>query len=60
MAGNLLLGGIVGIGVDAVTGAALDHYPNPVNIALERDGEKMIPVITDPVVKTSKHQVPTS
>src|SRR4249920_169024 len=29
-AGNLLLGGVVGMGVDAVTGAALDHKPNPV------------------------------
>lgn len=29
-AGNLLLGGLVGMGVDAVSGAALDHQPNPV------------------------------
>jgi hypothetical protein len=29
-AGNLLLGGIIGMGVDAVSGAALDHQPNPV------------------------------
>ena len=29
MAGNLLAGGIVGIGVDAYTGAAYDHTPNP-------------------------------
>jgi len=29
-AGNLLLGGIVGMGVDAATGAGLDHLPNPV------------------------------
>ncbi|QCI63146.1 translation initiation factor 2 [Phreatobacter stygius] len=29
-AGNLLLGGLVGMGVDAVSGAALDHTPNPV------------------------------
>jgi hypothetical protein len=30
LAGNVLLGGVVGIGVDAVSGAALEHYPNPV------------------------------
>ena len=30
MAGNILIGGIIGVGVDAVTGAALDHTPNPV------------------------------
>jgi membrane-bound inhibitor of C-type lysozyme len=30
MAGNVLVGGLIGIGVDAATGAALDHTPNPV------------------------------
>ena len=30
-AGNLLLGGIVGMGVDAATGATLEHLPNPVS-----------------------------
>lgn len=34
MAGNVLIGGIIGIGVDAVTGATLSHYPNPVKTAL--------------------------
>jgi hypothetical protein len=28
-AGNLLLGGIIGMGVDAASGAPLDHKPNP-------------------------------
>lgn len=30
LAGNILLGGVVGAAVDAGTGAALDHVPNPV------------------------------
>ncbi len=34
-AGNLLLGGIVGMGVDAYTGAATDHQPNPVIVTLQ-------------------------
>lgn len=34
-AGNILIGGVVGMGVDAVTGASLDHYPNPALIVLE-------------------------
>ena len=34
-AGNLLLGGLVGMGVDAVTGAATDHKPNPVIVTLQ-------------------------
>jgi PEGA domain-containing protein len=33
-AGNLLLGGLVGMGVDAATGAAQDHKPNPVIVTL--------------------------
>lgn len=34
-AGNVLLGGIVGLGVDMYTGAAFDHKPNPVELTLE-------------------------
>ena len=34
-AGNLIVGGIVGMGVDAATGAALDHKPNPVIVTLQ-------------------------
>ena len=34
LAGNVLIGGVVGIGVDAVSGAALEHYPNPVAATL--------------------------
>jgi hypothetical protein len=34
-AGNVLVGGVVGMGVDAVTGAAMDHKPNPVEVTLQ-------------------------
>jgi hypothetical protein len=34
-AGNVLVGGLVGMGVDAVTGAAQDHKPNPVTVTLQ-------------------------
>ncbi|GGB08541.1 hypothetical protein GCM10011491_40700 [Brucella endophytica] len=34
LAGNVLVGGVIGVGVDAATGAALDHYPNPAHIEL--------------------------
>jgi hypothetical protein len=34
-AGNLLLGGVIGMGVDAATGAATDHKPNPVIVTLQ-------------------------
>ncbi|NVN88590.1 MAG: translation initiation factor 2 [Rhodopseudomonas sp.] len=34
-AGNLIVGGVIGMGVDAVTGAATDHHPNPVVVTLQ-------------------------
>jgi hypothetical protein len=33
-AGNVILGGVVGMGVDVATGAALEHCPNPVSVTL--------------------------
>lgn len=35
MAGNVLVGGIIGAGVDAGTGAMMDLVPNPIVVALE-------------------------
>jgi hypothetical protein len=34
MAGNVVIGGIVGIGIDAVSGATLSLEPNPVSVHL--------------------------
>ncbi len=36
-AGNVLVGGAIGMGVDAYTGAAMDHTPNPVSVSLVPD-----------------------
>lgn len=36
MAGNVLVGGIIGAGVDAATGAMLDLTPNPAKVTLEK------------------------
>ncbi|CAO4156050.1 translation initiation factor 2 [Methylorubrum extorquens] len=36
-AGNVLAGGDIGMGVDAYTGAAMDHTPNPVAVTLVPD-----------------------
>ena len=33
-AGNVLLGGLIGMGADAYTGATLEHVPNPVSVTL--------------------------
>ena len=53
-AGNVVLGGVVGMGVDAATGAAMDHVPNPVIInlvPLEGNGE-VVPAGTQPQQST--------
>lgn len=42
-AGNLLLGGLVGMGVDAATGAATDHKPNPVTVTLQPSAPAPLP-----------------
>ncbi len=36
-AGNIIAGGVIGMGVDAATGGALEHVPNPVVVELERE-----------------------
>jgi hypothetical protein len=36
--GNVIVGGVVGVGVDAVSGAALEHVPNPVTVVLRPIG----------------------
>ncbi len=33
--GNILAGGLIGVGVDSYTGAAQDHKPNPVIVTLQ-------------------------
>ena len=35
LAGNVLVGGIIGLGVDAATGASKELTPNPVRVTLE-------------------------
>ncbi len=42
MAGNIILGGVIGLGVDAATGAAKDLTPNPVHLLLVEEGTETI------------------
>ncbi|MFZ2030377.1 MAG: PEGA domain-containing protein [Vitreimonas sp.] len=37
MAGNVLVGGLIGVGVDATSGATQDLTPNPLHVALEAE-----------------------
>ena len=62
LAGNLLIGGVVGVGVDAISGATLDHTPNPVNITLvpvDSEGESTNITKPEPPV-TKPKAVPVS
>jgi hypothetical protein len=36
MAGNVFVGGIIGAGIDAGTGAMYEHKPNPLMVTLEK------------------------
>ena len=36
VAGNVVVGGVIGIGVDALSGAALDLKPNPLKVTLDK------------------------
>lgn len=61
MAGNILVGGIIGVGIDAASGATLDHYPNPVLIRLEPTGSKAESTqVVKPKPAPKKADTPTS
>ncbi|MDF2996493.1 MAG: hypothetical protein K0R27_2130 [Xanthobacteraceae bacterium] len=47
-AGNILVGGVVGMVTDAATGATLEHFPNPVDVTLYPTGKTPQPPIQAP------------
>lgn len=62
-AGNIVVGGVVGMGVDVATGAALDHTPNPVVIKLQPEGAEPAtaePVRPSPKTRPRRKDVPVS
>jgi hypothetical protein len=46
--GNAILGGGIGIGVDAATGANQDLFPNPLTVILEPNSPPPAPAAIDP------------
>lgn len=50
-AGNILAGGLIGMGVDAYNGGAQDHKPNPVTVTLQPRGARSSPRAVGPRVK---------
>ena len=57
-AGNLVVGGVVGMGVDAATGSTLEHVPNPVSVHLE--AVRAAPPRTGPTKPRHEPKPPTS
>jgi hypothetical protein len=53
-AGNILAGGLIGMGVDAYNGAAQDHKPNPVIVTLRPRAAPSSPRAAGPRVKPAK------
>lgn len=46
LAGNILVGGLIGIGVDASSGALQDLTPNPLDIVMEAEAAPVAPATT--------------
>ncbi len=45
MAGNVLFGGLIGVGVDATSGALNDLTPNPLQVVLQPAGAPAAPAV---------------
>lgn len=46
--GNALIGGIIGAGVDASSGAMLNLTPNPLNVGLQKDDGAKVAAVNTP------------
>jgi hypothetical protein len=58
MAGNVFLGGFIGAGIDAGTGAMYEHKPNPLMVTLEKaEAPAAAPVPTTDDRKLAKQQL---
>lgn len=54
-AGNVLIGGVIGMGVDAATGSTLEHTPNPVAVTLQPFAPRSPP---PPAVRRKPEAIP--
>lgn len=59
MAGNVIFGGLIGIGVDASTGAMRDLAPNPIEVTLE-EGEGTVVVQAKAELETNDSEADDS
>ena len=58
MAGNVILGGIIGAGVDVATGAMYDLTPNPIDVMLEKVEAPPAAPVTTPAVAPAPPPAP--
>lgn len=59
-AGNIILGGVVGMAADAATGATLEHYPNPVTaklVPLKKGEQPSVIKVTPPTPEPKPEEV---
>ena len=59
MAGNAVLGGLIGIGVDAASGAYNSLYPNPVSVHLVPSGKSRGVTRKEPSSRRRSPSIPT-
>jgi hypothetical protein len=59
MAGNAVLGGLIGIGVDAASGAYNSLYPNPVSVHLVPSGKSKGVARKKPSRRRNAPSIPT-
>lgn len=70
MAGNVLVGGLIGVGIDSFSGGMLEHKPNPVKVTLVPIATAVVapapaqppmappPVAETPISETSAETIP--
>ncbi|MGE5501896.1 MAG: PEGA domain-containing protein [Ignavibacteriales bacterium] len=60
LVGNAVVGGIIGIGVDAVSGATLDLHPNPLVVKLEPEAPAVASTDAAPAAATPAANAPAA
>ena len=62
-AGNVILGGLVGMAADAATGATLEHFPNPVTVTMlplkKGEPDSVIKIVPQPPPPTPQEVHPS-
>jgi hypothetical protein len=54
--GNVLVGGVIGMAIDAGSGATLEHFPNPVTVVLQPVAPPIQPRSAPPAIPRQRDQ----